>query len=61
MKCNAKWMRLIAASSLFPLFGWSCTSDFRDAAVAGILDFVTGSMTDSLTALLPIADTISGG
>ena len=61
MRNAAKFKRLIIATSLFPLFAWSCSTDFRDAALAGLLDFVSGTVTDSLTALAPVADAISGG
>ncbi len=60
MKHTAKWKCLIIAASLFPLFGWSCSTDLRDAALAGLLDYVSGTVTDSLTALVPIVDALSG-
>lgn len=61
MKHIAKWKVLILTAGLLPAFGLSCsTTDVRDAALAGLLDFLSGTITDSLTALLPIADTISG-
>ena len=53
--------RLMAALLALPLMSWGCSaSDVRDALVAGAMDFVSGTISDTLTALLPIADTISG-
>ena len=42
------------------LFGSSCLSDLRDSLVAGTLDFVEGTATDTLTTLLPISDLLAG-
>ncbi|MHC4444995.1 MAG: hypothetical protein ACYTF1_00945 [Planctomycetota bacterium] len=40
----------------------SCqATDFRDAALAGVLDFISGTVTDSLTAFFPLANMLSGG
>jgi len=33
-----------------------CSSELRDAAVGGVLDFITGTITESITAALPVAD-----
>jgi hypothetical protein len=32
------------------LFGMNCSTQVRDAAAAGVLDFITGSTTDILSA-----------
>lgn len=34
------------------LFGMSCTTQLRDAVTAGALDFVTGTTTDTLSAVV---------
>lgn len=61
MKCNTKWLRVFATTGLCPLFAWSCSTELRDAAVSGLMDFVSGTVTETLAAIVPVASTISGG
>ncbi|MCG3138401.1 MAG: hypothetical protein HJJLKODD_02264 [Phycisphaerae bacterium] len=44
----------------FLLISGCTSSDFQDAATIGLFDFISGTITDSLTALLPVADALSG-
>ena len=32
--------------------GWSCSTDFRDAVWGGVLDFVSGTTTDTIDCVL---------
>jgi len=44
------------------LFLASCqATDYRDAALAGVYDFISGTVTDGLTALFPLAGIFAGG
>ncbi len=56
----SRWTRLIVATSLLPLFGGACSVDFRDALYGGVLDFVSGTTTEVLTNLIPLAQGIPG-
>ena len=40
------------------MFG--CVQELQEAALAGTYDFVTNSITDTLQAIIPLADYISG-
>ena len=52
---------LLALSAMGPtLLGVSCSADMRDAALGGALDFVSGTITDGLTALVPLAEWMEG-
>jgi hypothetical protein len=55
MKKLTKFLLILSAAGP-ALFGMNCTTDLRDAALTGALDFVSGTITDGATALLPIAD-----
>ncbi len=44
----------LAAGSVLP----SCYTDFRDAAVSGAMDAVTVTVSDSITAAIPLPDLI---
>jgi len=37
----------------------SCGTDFRDAALTGVLDAVSSSVTDSITTAVPVADWVA--
>jgi hypothetical protein len=37
----------------------SCGTDFRDAALTGVLDAVSGTVTDSITTAVPVPDWIA--
>lgn len=47
--------------ALLPLcMGSSCTTtDLRDAVFAGVLDYVRGTTTDSLSAVAPVSEAVS--
>ena len=49
------------AVNLSTCFATSCAMDFRDAALAGVFDYTTGTVTYVLSSLLPISDAIIGG
>jgi len=36
------------------LFGMNCTTQLRDAVSSGVLDFVTGTTTDTLSAVVSL-------
>ncbi len=36
-----------------------CALDMRDAVLAGVFDFVSGTVTETLVNLLPVSDTLS--
>ena len=48
---------VLVGASLLILAGCN-TTDFRDALQGGVFDFISGTVTNTLTALLPIADTL---
>jgi hypothetical protein len=50
------WMMLLCVAGLLLLTG--CDISLQEAAQAGVFDFVAGTITDTLTALLPIAATV---
>ncbi|MGD8452739.1 MAG: hypothetical protein PVJ57_13045 [Phycisphaerae bacterium] len=50
-----QWTRLIAAASLIPLLGGTCSTDFRDALYGGMLDFVTDATGEMLANLIALA------
>ena len=51
------WMVVLGVLEILSLTG--CDLSVQEAAQAGIFDFVAGTITDSLTAAVPIADTIA--
>ena len=51
-------LRLVLAASAIPLLGTACATGLRDAATVGVYDFVSGSITEALMAILPIAQAI---
>lgn len=55
MKNMKRWAMLIAMTGP-TLFGLNCTTQMRDAAAAGVLDFITGSTTDALAAAISMDD-----
>lgn len=58
MKHYHKWMRLLAV--LVPgVTMFSCVTDFRDAAVTGAMDFVSGSISNTMTAAWPLAELLT--
>ena len=38
-----------------------CDANLKEAALAGLYDFVSGTVNDTLGAVMPIADTIEHG
>lgn len=54
MKRLRRWSLLtaFAGGTLFA----GCTTDFRDAMLAGILDYITDTTTDLVTVVSPIDD-----
>ena len=60
MRNAAQWEWLTTEALLFPLCAVGCSTTFQDAMLAGVFDFVAGTVTDLLTRLLPIADTVAG-
>ena len=59
MKNAAKWKWLLISTGLFPLLELGCSTTLRDALVSGAFDFVSGSVTDLLTRLLPVVDAVA--
>jgi hypothetical protein len=55
MTTAAKWKWLILTTCLFPMLAASCSMTLRDAVLSGGIDFVSGTVTAALEALLPIA------
>ena len=47
-----KAMTILVSIALGSCMGWSCSTDMRDALWGGILDYVTGTTTDSLDCAL---------
>lgn len=39
----------------------SCATDIRDAALAGVFDYITGSVTETLSTALPLPGLFFGG
>lgn len=50
------WTVVLCAMGMLLLTG--CDISLQEAAQAGIFDFVAGTITDTLTGLLPIADVV---
>ena len=50
------WMVVLCVVGMLLLTG--CDISLQEAAQAGIFDFVAGTITDTLTGLLPIADVV---
>lgn len=46
--------------SLSSCFAGTCTTGLRDAVLTGVFDFTSGTVTDTLTTLVPVSDFISG-
>ncbi len=46
--------------SLSTCFAGSCATSLRDAALTGVLDFTSGTVTDTLTTLVPVSDLVRG-
>jgi len=58
MKHYHQWMRLLAV--LVPgTVAFSCVTDFRDAALTGAMDFVSGSITATLSSAWPLAELLA--
>ena len=53
------WMVVLGVLGILSLTG--CDLSVQEAAQAGVFDFVAGTITDSLSAALPIADAIGNG
>jgi len=51
------WMMLVLGCVI--VAGSGCSMNVKELGEAGFFDFVTGTITDALTALVPIADTIT--
>ena len=63
MKLRILRYRIVAAmcaAGALIICGCDTSTGLRDAAFGGLLDFVAGTMTDSLSALVPLADMIAG-
>ena len=58
MNPRMRKVRIVSAMSAIPLLGTSCATDLRDAATAGVYDFVSGSITEALMAIFPIAQAV---
>ncbi len=59
LKKMKRWIVILAASGPV-IYGASCSTQLRDAAAAGVFDFVTGTTTDTLSALAPISGLFAG-
>ncbi len=46
--------------SLSTCFAGSCATDFRDAAMTGVFDFTSGTVTDTLASVVPVSDLLGG-
>lgn len=51
------WMLALGALGILSLTG--CSMSLKEAAEAGLFDFITGTITDTLTSLAPVADTVA--
>ena len=51
------WM--IVLGGLGIMFVAGCDVSLREAATAGVFDFVAGTVADTLTGLMPIADAVA--
>jgi len=50
--------KLSAAGLVLTAMG--CEAELKDTIISGLLDFLGGSVTDTLTAVLPISDWAAG-
>ncbi|KPK49915.1 MAG: hypothetical protein AMK72_03340 [Planctomycetes bacterium SM23_25] len=51
-----KWMVALCTVGMLSLTG--CGISLQEAAQAGIFDFVAGTITETLSALVPLADVV---
>jgi hypothetical protein len=53
------WMLVLGALGILSMAG--CHVSLPDAAEAGMFDFLAGTITDTLTQLIPLADMAANG
>jgi len=60
MRSWQKWCRLLLAATIAPLLGYGCSTPLRDAVLSGVMDFVSGTTAEILSALLPVDELLQG-
>lgn len=50
----------LVIASLSTCFAGSCATGLRDAVLTGVFDFTSGTVTDTLGALVPVSDLFGG-
>jgi len=51
---------IVLVAALLPLcMGTSCNTDIRDAAYAGVLDYVTGTASSGMNSLMPVSEALA--
>ncbi len=56
--CMKKRLYMILAAGM--LLGTSCSLQVRDAVSAGVFDFISGTVTQLLESLFPVAEAAAG-
>lgn len=51
------WVAVLGGLGILSLTG--CDMSLKEAAESGLFDFVAGTITDTLSSLVPIADTVA--
>ncbi len=51
----------LVVASLSTCFAGSCASGFRDAALTGVFDFTSATVTDTLGTFISVSDLLGGG
>ncbi len=54
-KYSTKWMRIVSIA-LPGAWLASCATDLRDSVLTGAMDYVSGTITDTATNAVPIAE-----
>lgn len=50
----------LVAASLSTCFAGSCATGFRDAALTGVFDFTSATVSDTLGSLISVSDLLDG-
>ena len=53
------WLKVVGGLGLLGLAG--CETHLQEAALAGLYDFVAGTVGDTLSTMMPIADAVVNG
>ncbi len=62
MMTKNRWSKLVGlvVVSFSTCFASSCTTGLRDAVMAGVFDFTSGTVTDTLGSVISVSDLFGG-